>query len=145
MVVPTGDAWLNGASSTAKNINYSTNEQVALSGSSAYRVPIQFSPAEIQAAVDGELISATLTFDVFSASGFGAGTNVHLYHMVQDWEESAVTFNCAIDSDTSNWAEDCDGPTSWDMTWGGTNPWTTPPIASTVITDSSTTLSFDST
>jgi hypothetical protein len=140
-VVPEADAWIH-AAAQYRNNNYGSNTQGVLTSSPSERMVVRFSPLEIHDALAGEYVSAKLEFSVFSAFDFGTGETVHLHRLLQGWEEDEVTFNCAIDSDTTNSDQDCSGPTQWDLESGGDNPWIEN-IATATITDSSTVLEFD--
>src|SRR5690606_31291809 len=141
LVSPEADAWIHSGASYRNN-NYGSNVQSVLDSSLPERTVIRFSPVAIQNALAGEYVSATLRIHVYSASNFGAGQTVELHRLIQPWEEDAVTFNCAVDSNTGNTDQDCTGPTQWDLEPQGANPWIAE-IATTTITDSSTVLEFD--
>lgn len=140
-VAPEADAWLAG-DVTFRNLSNVTTYYFGVDSSPPERAVIRFSPVAIQNEIAGEFVGATLRLKVNFASGFGAGQTVRLHRLIQPWEENAVTFNCAVDANTANATQDCSGPTQWDLTPGGDNPWIED-IATTTITDSSTVLEFD--
>ena len=66
------------------------------------------------------------------------------FRLKKDWTELGATWNCAIDSDTSNKKADCSGVTQWSMGAVPPNPWVTPATSQVGIAPTQTgTVSFD--
>jgi len=87
-----------------------------------------------------------LTIVGAASSNWGAqGRTVGIFTLTHDWSELGATARCSDDSDTSNDAADCSGPTAWDMRLGSSpHPWVEPATSTTIIKKGQTgTVVFD--
>ena len=97
------DAGLTGA----KDSNTGTATSMEVS-SPQNRVVVRFDQAAIAAAANGlVLTSASLQLYVNTANHWGSGSAVDVHRLTVSWTESGVTWNCPIDTNTSNSLPDC--------------------------------------
>src|SRR5215470_3507525 len=103
-----GDTYLR---SSASNANQGTDTFLRVN-SSPLRALVQFDQSAIGSAASGMvLLSASLELFVQSASNWGTGRPVDVHRVTAAWTESGATWNCPIDSNTSNSQPDC--PAEW--------------------------------
>ena len=125
-----------------KNQGYTPVLSVQKSGK--HRTLVRFDQEDIAAAVDGNLLSATLELSVVDNGGNwgSSGRPVDLHRVTTEWSEVGATWNCAHDSNTSNSAADCT-TSAWEM-GSGSNPWAATPSASLLVENSTSgTVTFD--
>lgn len=99
------------------NRNFGIETFLRVRPSGRNRALIRFDQAAIGAALSsGVLVSATLELYVEDSNEqWASGREVDVHRLLQDWTELGVTFNCPVDSDTSNGFADCP------VQWGGGN------------------------
>jgi hypothetical protein len=115
------------------NHNYGTIDSIMV-WNSPERALVGFSQAAIDSVVgDDSLVVAILKIRIKSVVGsWGpSGSGVNLLRMTQQWTETGATWNCAIDSDTSNETKDCT-TAAWSM-GASPLPWATPYTATVLL------------
>ncbi len=62
-----------------------------------------------------------------------ATRTVGVFRLTKAWTETGATWNCAVDTNTSNKKADCSGASAWSMDAPAPNPWVTPATSSITI------------
>ncbi len=115
----------------ADSPNRNEGSQALLSGS---RTLIAFDSTQLAAAIGSQdvLVSADLHLS-FPSSGQPSLTLLAMYRLTSAWTELGATYNCAIDSNTSNQNRDCAGANAWSMDLKAPNPWVNQPTAAAIL------------
>lgn len=134
------------------NRNSGGAQFVRVRSSGKNRALVRFDQAAIQSAVgDGTVLDARLRLTITdNGNNWGpSGRTVDVHRLVTDWTEgngtdssrgtgSGSTWNCAVDSEIANQAEDCGGATEWEMGQPANpsvHPWAQAPTATQTITN----------
>jgi RHS repeat-associated protein len=98
------------------------------------RALIQFDQTALSSAVGPTdfVVSAQLQVTTAYNPARRIPQTTEAYRLTQSWTEPGATYNCAVDSNTSNSTADCSGATAWSM-GASPNPWATPSTAITVV------------
>lgn len=130
--------------SGSPNKNYGTVSPLLVEKSGSKRALLMFDTVAVQQAIVGRtVVSAYLELTIHnSASGFPTGgVNLIAHRLTQGWTETGATWNCAVDSNTSNGAPDCPSD-GWNM---GTAPfpWASTGISTHIVAGQTGVLPFD--
>ncbi len=143
-LVPVGDTYLR---SGAPDLNQGALPTLRLRASGDNGGLIRFDSAQL-AALPGT-VTATLTFTIAdNGNNWGStGRPIALHRVTREWTELGATWNCAIDTNTSNHSPDCSGASAWEMgnpLQPDLYPWVATPTATANITSAQTgVVSFD--
>lgn len=162
-LTPVADTFVRQSNS---NTNEGASTFLRVRATDDNRALIRFDEAAIQDAIGAEtLLTATLRLTIVETpSNWGpTGRAIGLHRMLQDWAEgngfvtgalpaqstrgegAGATWNCAVDSDISNFQRNCEGETAWELNnHQPGNPWEpTPSATTTIVNNQSGVVEFD--
>ena len=92
--LPRGDSYVDEANTS---LNYGTNTNLRIKGTTKSNALVQFSQSEILASIGTQhVVSATLKLYVESNfNGWGSGTYMDAHRVSAEWDETSVTWSCA--------------------------------------------------
>jgi YD repeat-containing protein len=129
------------------NENEGGDAELSVQTSSRHRSLLFFDAAAIQAAVGtGTLVSARIDLFISSNGGsWGPGRPIAIHALRQASSESAATWSCAVDANTSNQLADCSSANAWDMNASNVNlPFVlTPTGTAQIVNGTQGVISFD--
>lgn len=142
-LTPVADTYLKQGT---PNKNQGTLTSLSIQDSGNHRTILRFDSAAMSELTDG---TTTLNLAIsLNANNWGTtGRQIAVYRLTTAWTELGATWNCAVDTDTSNSNDDCSGATAWVMDQPlhpELHPWVATPTAVTTITNGqSGTVTFD--
>ncbi len=140
-VVATADTYVRKG---APNQNEGADAILRIQASGRNRALLDFDGPAIASALAGEgLRQAHLELTISKTfDNWGPDRVLGVHRMLHDWSELGATWNCSVDTDTSNSSPDCGGPTAWSM-WKPDLPdeqvaWNDPPSGTALIASGET-------
>jgi RHS repeat-associated protein len=99
------------------NQNFGTNAILRIEASGRNRSIVNFDPNAIHTALGSNgLRRAQLQLTInHTFPNWGPDRLLSAHRMQHDWTELGATWNCAVDSNTTNPVADCSGSTAWSM------------------------------
>ena len=130
--------------------NHGNETALRIQSAANHRTLIQFDQGGLEDAIDGRaVVSAYLEVEVAHNYGLHGifGRPVDIHALTVPWTEDGATWECAIDSNTSNFWPNCSGATEWEMARfyrPDLHPWVESATDSvTIYLDTNGTLTFD--
>jgi RHS repeat-associated protein len=116
------------------NQNFGGDLGLPIHALSKSRALVGFDPAAISSALGGGLVRAELELPILETdANWGPDRALGAHRLRQAWNESAATWNCAVDANLGNLAADCAGSTAWTMWGDGVAPWLDPATDTDVV------------
>jgi hypothetical protein len=159
-LTPIADSYLKQGS---QNENEGASPFLRLQAAGHNRAVVKFDQAAIQTAVgNSQNFTATLHLTITdNGNNWGSnGRTIGVHRLTKDWTEgngfivdnfpanrgtgSGITWNCAVDSNITNYNDNCSGATAWNMDNSSLWPFVSAATADTTITNTQTGIvSFD--